>query len=294
MSSENRFRTLSFRFDIDGIGDIERGIPRLLSLADSLGVKFSFYVNMGTSVNLKIFFINLIKKVLRKENYYNGDKNGKVGNSSALLSKHGFIGIIKTVLCNPYIGVRYKKDLHKVQGKGHELGLHGGMDHALWLYDLENLDPKKLEDLLLSAYKRFERFYGKPYGFCSPGLKYNDKVLDLVNKFQFLYISEKVQFEIDNEWNFYSVPVNVMGQDDRSLISYGLLQGWTEEYIEREIIRRIKEGKEPAVYYGHPSVEGLKGVDILRNVIKSLKQEGYRVVTLKELVSIKMEKIYEK
>jgi len=294
MSSGKRLKTLSFRFDIDGIGDVEAGISPLLSLADCLGVKFSFYVNMGRSVNFKFYFIDLLRKISGE------DKNNKKGSgkttkkSTALLGKHGIMGVIKTLLYNPYIGVKYKRYLFEVQKKGHELGLHGGMDHALWLYNLEGLSAKELENLLVSAYKRFNQLYGKPYGFCSPGLKYNHEVLDLLNELNFLYVSEKTSFKIDDKWDFYQIPVNIMGKDDRSFISYGLLQGWSGKDIEKEIIKMIEKEKEPAVYYGHPSIEGRKGIDILRNVIQYFQKKGYRIITLKELVSLKTEKIYAK
>jgi peptidoglycan/xylan/chitin deacetylase (PgdA/CDA1 family) len=294
MSGEKKIKTLSFRFDIDGIGDVKRGISPLLSLADSFGVKFSFYVNMGKSANLKFYLIDLLRKILNKEKNNKNESNKTLKKATALLKKHGIIGSFKTLLYNPYIGVKYKRYLFEVQEKGHELGLHGGMDHALWLYNLEGLSARELENLIVSAYKRFNKLYGKPYGFCSPGLKYNDKVFDLLNELKFLYVSEKLPFKTNNDWDFCQIPVNIMGKDDRSFISYGLLQGWSEKDIEKKIIGMIEKEKEPAVYYGHPSIEGRKGIDILGNVIQYFQHKGYRIITLKKLVSLKMEKIYAK
>jgi peptidoglycan/xylan/chitin deacetylase (PgdA/CDA1 family) len=288
MKTKKSIRTLSFRFDIDGIGDIEVGVPRLLSLADSFGVKFSFYVNMGTPINLRYSFINWLKKSFKKK------KNNKVRRIS-ILNKHDVKGILKMVFYNPYIGVEYKGTLSELQSTGHELGLHGGMDHALWMYGLESLTVKELKNLLLSAYKRFERFYGKPYGFCSPGFNYNKHVLRLADEFGFLYVVDmegEIPFRPTFEgkrYNHYQIPVNVIGESKSSLFSYLFSKGLNEKKIQERMVEEIMK-RETAIIYGHPSVEGKKGIGVLENVIKIIINEGYKIITLKELVSLKLER----
>ncbi len=68
--------TISFRFDLNGIRDIRVGVPILLDLANELNVKFSFYVNMGKSINLEFSHISKGLKFLRKLEKYKGkDRN---------------------------------------------------------------------------------------------------------------------------------------------------------------------------------------------------------------------------
>ena len=106
-------KTLSFRFDIDGIGDIKRGVPELISLADSLGVKFSFYVNMGKSFNWGVFFNEMFSRKKRQSNSKVRSKSKK----KDLLMKHGLTGVLQTVVQNPCIGIKYRSSLSKAASK---------------------------------------------------------------------------------------------------------------------------------------------------------------------------------
>ncbi len=276
-------KTLSFRFDIDGVGDIEKGVPRLLDLARNLGVHFSFYVNMGKSVNLKWALLNKISKLQKKD---------KIKGVS-LVGRHGKLGVMKALFKNPYIGLRYKSLLLQLISEGHELGLHGGMDHALWQYNISKMDFKEIRNLLLSAYKRFLKLFGKPLGFCSPGLSYNRDVLYLMDEFNFLYSSDmkgEIPFRpvLDGrELRHYQIPVNIIGYVNgkrvslvNKLISEGKSQAEISSIVESEIKKR-----NTAVFYGHPSIEGIVTIDVLRKVIKFALDEGYEILKMKELVS---------
>lgn len=287
MKREEYIKTLSFRFDIDGIGDIGIGLSRLLDIADSFDVRFSFYVNMGRSFNRKVSFPGRDSGKIEQVNMVLKIKN--------LLRRHGFIGILRTVIENPCIGIKYKDILSKAASSGHELGLHGGMDHVLWQYKLNSMSYEEIEELLTPAYKKFSEFFGNPYGFSSPGFNYNKHVLRLVDELGFLYVGDmegEVPFMpiIDGErYNHYQIPVNIIGENKASLFSSLFFKGLSEEKIQERIVEEIMK-RETAVIYGHPSVEGKKGIVILENVIKIILNEGYKIIPLKELISLKLEK----
>jgi len=278
-------KTLSFRFDIDGIGDIKVGVPKLLSLANSLGVRFSFYVNMGRSFNWKVFSA---RRGSAKTEQVNSKVNSALKRKD-LLKKHGLMGILQTVIENPYIGIKYKDILSKAASSGHELGLHGGMDHMLWQYKLNSMNYEEIRDLLTPAYNRFTEFFGRPYGFCCPGFSYNEDVLNLIDDFGFKYSSDmegEVPFKPilgDKELNHYQIPVNIVTTPRASLINKLFYMGMNEKEIVKEVLSKVEE-REIAVFYGHPSVEGIRALTILENIIKSALNSGYEILTLREIV----------
>lgn len=279
-------KTLSFRFDIDGVGDIKVGVPNLLTLADSLGVRFSFYVNMGKSFNWKVFFE--ARSLKRNQKFNPGVKHTL--RRKDLIRKHGLLGVVQTLVENPCIGIKYKNILFEAVSAGHELGLHGGMDHMLWQYNLGSMDYYEIRNLLAPAYNKFMKLFGKPYGFCCPGFSYNDEVLSLIDDFGFLYSSD-MEGELPfkpviegRKFEHYQIPVNIVANPRASLINKLCTMGIDENEIVKEVFSQIKK-RETAVFYGHPSVEGIHALTILRNIIKSALSSGYDIVTLREIVS---------
>jgi hypothetical protein len=51
--SATRQKLFSFRWDIDHRACITDGLPRILRVCNELGVKNTFFVNMGRSTNLR-------------------------------------------------------------------------------------------------------------------------------------------------------------------------------------------------------------------------------------------------
>lgn len=278
-------KTLSFRFDIDGVGDIKAGVPKLLALANSLGVKFSFYVNMGKSFNWKVFFE---RRNLRKAKRFGSEINPSVKRKD-LLRKHGLIGVLQTVVQNPCIGIKYRSILSKAASSGHELGLHGGMDHMLWQYKLNSMSYDEIKGLLSPAYEKFVEFFGKPYGFCCPGFSYNRDVLSLIDDFGFKYSGDmEGEFPFrpvleEKKFNHYQVPVNIVATPRASLINKLFYMGMNKKEIVEEVLSKIEE-RNTAVFYGHPSVEGIRALTILENIIKSALNSGYEILTLREII----------
>lgn len=283
-------KTLSIRFDIDGIGDIKRGVPNLLSLSKEVGAKFSFYVNMGKSFNLKSFFLKRkekFKKYLSKHN-----NNVSVSNNISLLKKHGLGGILESIFLNPNIGEKYKETLFLVKDNGHELGLHGGMDHGLWQYQLDKLNYNELKNLLKPAYNLFKKNFGKPLGFCSPGFQYNKNVLKIIDEFGFLYAGDMkgdAPFKpklYNTSYQHFQIPVNICKNDREPIITRLINQNLSEKEIVNTVMENITS-METAVLYGHPSVEGVFAKKIIKNIIKKSQLEGYNIIPLKDILGKK-------
>lgn len=282
-------KTLSFRFDIDTIVDVQRGVSELLKLAKELDIQFSFYVNMGKPFSLRLYAINEVKSLLTKVLRRGESKRDRMRKMS-VFRKLGFLGVLDTVIKNRQLGICYRKELFRILDAGHELGLHGGMNHAVWQYNLNSLSNEQIEYLFVPAYESFSNFFGKPGGFCSPGFVYNGYVLELLDRFDFLYGADmegEVPFHpsLGNQrYLHFQIPVNIIGSCKASLISQLLAIGMSREEIARSVLEEIKK-RATAVMYGHPSIEGLKAADILKDVILDARAAKYEVVTLRELVS---------
>lgn len=275
-------KTFSFRFDIDSLADIEVGVPRLIELGRELDVRFTFFVNMGRSFRWSVVGGQWSPKPKP------GTQNLKseASNVSRLTShvvRLGLLRTFRTVVFNPNVGLSHKKALFKLLDNGHELGLHGGMDHPLWQWRLDRLEKDEINNLLKPAYNHFVQLFGKPKGFASPGFRYNRYVLELMDDYGFEYASDmegERPFRPEG-FRHLQIPANVIGADKRPLIEYlwasGLGEAEVEEMVEIEVAKR-----ECAVIYGHPAFEG--GFDGLRELLTWVKGNGYRIVPMGKLL----------
>ncbi len=260
-------KTFSFRFDIDSLADIEVGVPRLIELGKELDVRFTCFVNMGRSFNWKTL----------------GEGQVARGKGSSTIKRLGLSRTLRTVIFNPNIGLSHKKILFKLLDNGHELGLHGGMDHPLWQWRLEILSKDEINDLLRPAYAHFVELFGKPKGFASPGFRYNHHVLELMDDYGFEYASDmegEKPFR-PNGFRHLQIPVNIIGPDKKPLIEYFQASELGVVEIVEKCLKEI-ERRDVAIIYGHPALEG--GFDGLREILIWVKESKYQIILMDELL----------
>lgn len=275
-------KTFSFRFDIDSLADIEVGVPRLIELGKELDVRFTFFVNMGRSFRWSVVGGQWSAKP-KPETRNLKPEASNVSRLTSHVVRLGLLRTIRTVIFNPNIGLSNKKLLFKLLDNGHELGLHGGMDHPLWQWGLDSLSRDDINTLLKPAYDDFMKQFGKPRGFASPGFRYNRYVLELIDDYGFEYASD-----MEGEGPFrpegfkhLQIPVNIIGLYKKPLIEYFCGPGVKVTEIVERCEAEVKQ-REIAVIYGHPAFEGrFRG---LRELLTWVKGNGYRIVPMGTLL----------
>lgn len=272
--------TLAFRFDVDSVRCCRVGIPHLMDAADRLGVRFTFYLNLGYTFNWGHTLRHVARKQLRRV-----ASRTPGPPSLPTLTKLRAAGVLETMLLNPRLGTRFRTTFDRLFEAGHELGLHGGTDHALWQRALPDLSDQQLEDLLRPAYESFHRDYGKPRGFASPGFRYDDRVLRLTDSYGFEYGSDMAGDSPfrprvrGRELAHYQVPVNVVGEGTVPLVEQMLALG----HDDREIVGAAADAiraRSFALMYGHPFVEGVRA-DLIERIVREVKNT-HEVVTVGE------------
>src|SRR4051812_35449702 len=99
--------------------------------------------------------------------------------------------LLETVLSRP-VGLSFVPLLQAMQAEGHELGLHGGMDHVIWSRRFHQLPDELLRADVEKSYGHFVRHFGKPAGFSSPGFYSDERVMALLDRLGFLYDGDAI------------------------------------------------------------------------------------------------------
>jgi peptidoglycan/xylan/chitin deacetylase (PgdA/CDA1 family) len=273
-------RLFVFRWDVDHSVCVTQGIPRIRSVCRDFGVPNTFFVNMGRSTNLREW---LGKGLVRSK--------AKLADRDAvhLIQKTGWPRfLLETALSRP-VGLRFVPVLQALQQEGHELGLHGGMDHVVWSRRFHELPDTILEADVQESYGHFVRHLGKPAGFASPGFYSDGRVLRLLDRLGFAYDGDAVGGEprrltVDGrQIRHWTIPVTLCGPRTIPFLEYHGARATPEAEILGELDDHL-EGRDLVVLYGHPCYEGVRE-QVLRKVFARVVEHGFRFVTMQALVA---------
>jgi peptidoglycan/xylan/chitin deacetylase (PgdA/CDA1 family) len=267
-----------FRWDVDHRVCMTDGMPRIRAVCRDFGVPNTFFVNLGRSTNLREW---LGKGVTRSK--------AKLADREAvhLIQKTGLPRfLLETALARP-VGLSFVPELNAIQAEGHELGLHGGMDHVVWSRRFHELPDATLEADVEESYGHFVRHFGRPAGFSSPGFYSDERVMRLLDRLGFLYNGDGIGGEPrpatadGRELSHWTIPVTLAGPRTIPFLEYHGAKGTPDAEVMRQLHEHL-ESRSQVVLYGHPCYEGVRE-GMLRQVFAAVLEHGYRFVTMQTL-----------
>lgn len=274
---EKRF---SFRWDIDHRACMTDGVPRIQALCRELGVRNTFFVNMGRSTNLKEWLVKGSSGSLEKF---------RSTESVNLIQKIGWPRFILESLRARPVGRQFIPALRALQEDGHELGLHGGSDHVVWSRRFPELSYDELFEDVRKNLELFTRHFGKPRGFASPGFRSDHRVMRLLSELGFAYSGDAIGGDPrratnkDRPLDLWTIPVTICGPNTVPFLEWHGAKG-THEGAVIEALDPQLDSDDLVVMYGHPCYEGVR-IEQLREVFELVLSRGYEFVTHAEIVA---------
>lgn len=271
-------RLFNFRWDVDHRVCITDGLPRIRAVCRDFGVPNTFFVNLGRSTNLREW---LGKGVTRSR--------AKLADRDAvhLIKKTGWPRfLVETALSRP-VGLSLVSDIHALQAEGHELGLHGGMDHVVWSRRFHELPDADLIADVEESYGHFVRHFGRPTGFSSPGFYSDERVMLLLDRLGFRYNGDAIggtprrATAGGRTLNHWTIPVTLSGPRTIPFLEYH----GARETPEAEVLGLLDEhlaDHDSVILYGHPCYEGVRE-GVLRKVFARVVEHGFRFVTMQTM-----------
>lgn len=271
-------RLFAFRWDIDHRVCATDGLPRIRAVCRDFGVANTFFVNMGRSTNL----FEWIGAGMARSKAKLADRD-----AVHLIKKAGWPRfLLETALARP-VGLSFVPLLQEIQAEGHELGLHGGMDHVVWSRRFHELSNHALQADMEEAYGHFVRHFGKPAGFASPGFCSDERVMALLDRLGFLYNGDAIGGEprratvAGRPVGHWTIPVTLSGPRTIPFLEYHGARGTPLPEVLRQLNQHLDE-RDTVVLYGHPCYEGVRD-NVLRQVFATALERGFRFVTLQTM-----------
>ncbi len=170
---------LGLKIDVDTYWGMKNGVPRLLKTLSDFRVKGTFFLSIGPD-NSGRAIIQLIKNPLFLKKMLRTKATSLYGWKTALYG---------TLLPAPMIALSFPEIVHRIRDEGHEVQFHA-WDHRRWQDELSKKPTKWIDEWFEKGIAGFEKLTGeRPSAFGAPSWLIDDRVLNIIQKYNFEYLS---------------------------------------------------------------------------------------------------------
>ena len=142
-------RRVALKVDCDTFVGTRDGIPRLLEMFASRGIRATFFFTLGPDRSGVA-----ARRVFTQRGFLRKMWKSRAG------SLYGFPTVLYgTLLPAPKIGAACERQIRDVAAAGHETGVHG-WDHVGWHDGLDRWPPEKVRDHVSRAHEEYRRILG--------------------------------------------------------------------------------------------------------------------------------------
>jgi len=265
-------KSVALKVDCDTYVGTRDGVPRLLEVFASRGIRATFFFSYGpdrSGVAVRRVFTQsgFLKKMLR----------------SRAASLYGFPTILYgTFLASPMIGERCERQIEAAARAGHEIGVHG-WDHVGWHDHLDHWASEKIREEYGRAHEEHVRILGSPArASAAPGWTANARSLAIEEERSLLYTSNTrggLPFFPSAEGRVFQtleIPSTLPTLDETL--------AWPELAADEDQRRFFREGvRGMEVHTIHAEVEGRSKLPLFARILDDWIAAGVAFLALEQL-----------
>jgi peptidoglycan/xylan/chitin deacetylase (PgdA/CDA1 family) len=270
---------VAFRFDIDTYKCLTEGTHNLAKMAESQNVNFTFFCNFGRAIERVRSFRELWS-----------DESRETALHLSARRKLGTWGYVTTIVRNPR-NKRYLAYLAELVDGGHEIGLHGGRNHANWArcqhtWGLDYLLDEVTWGLrCLSAVDPSQQ----RFGFASPEWRSPPFLEDVLRELNFFYLADSHGVGWRHDPSSGLINIGTRGAIEPGGVAFFencLARGLSARTAAHNLLENISASPEDLyVVYDHPYFAGREGLDYVSTALNRVLESGFEVVTIREYLS---------
>jgi len=256
---------LGLKIDVDTYWGMKNGVPRLLQVLKDFQVRGTFFLSIGPD-NSGRAALQLIKNPLFLKKMLRTKAASLYGWKTALYG---------TLLPAPMIALSFPDIVRQIMDEGHEVQFHA-WDHRRWQDELPKKSEKWIEGWFEAGIGGFEKLASrKPAAFGAPSWLIDDRVLKIIQKYHFEYLSctrAKAPF-IFEELNILEIPSDLPCFEE------------LDPQNDVSIIRSLMNDGNNHVLPVHAEVEGGIFEEKFRGLLKNALTTGIKIVELRNMKS---------
>ena len=244
---------------------------------------------MGRAVNR----FEALKKLLRGR----GTEQSSLGDSSRLTarSKLGLRHYFVAALLNPMVGAGSPDVIRRALREGHEVGLHGGRNHATWQAGARDWDARRIGGEVASGREQLARAAGPWWrevrGFASPGWQGPPGLWPILAQNGFEYVADtrgrhREPDRAPAPSGLWRVPTHLVGEPGGvAYLEHHHAAGRTGGEVLADFGAALRENRRFLVLYDHPYYAGIQKLELLRRMIEVGRLAGYQIGTLSDVLA---------
>lgn len=280
-------KLFSVRFDVDTHRCVREGMPALARLGRDLGAPFTFFVNMGRAVSRATF-------IRRALGIGAGRRGDEVAAKLSARSKLGTGGYLYAALVNPAVGSGAADVVREAASLGHEIGLHGGRNHAVWQDRGSGWTRTRVESEIDAVLPELKALLdGKaPAGFASPGWATHPELPAVLAERGFAYLADlhgPAPGSPHAQANAGPLPIvrtQLTGEPGGvAYLEHLRAIGLTDAALEERFLRDLERSGDHVVVYDHPYFAGVRELATVSRMVELARGLGYDVVPLGALAA---------
>jgi hypothetical protein len=270
---------VAFRFDIDTYKCLTVGTRNLAKLAESQGVNFTFFCNFGRAIER----VQSFRKIW-------SDEHRESALHLSAKRKLGAYGYMTTIVMNPRNN-RFLGNLAALVDGGHEIGLHGGRNHANWARCHLSWGIDHLLDEVTWGLRHLSTIdpSRRGFGFASPEWCSPPLIEDVLKKLDFFYLADShgVAWEIDSSPGVKKIGTRGVSEPGGvAFFENCLARGLSPQRSAQYLIESISNCPEDLyVVYDHPYFAGREGLEYISAALTCILESGHDVVTIRDYLS---------
>lgn len=275
-------RYFALRFDVDTFACANTGMPNLVNLAEKYGCALTFFVNMGRALSWLLCLNSL--------NYTKRDTD-ECAKKLSLTDKFGLRDTLYSLLLNPEVGNSCHEEIREAYVKGHEIGLHGGFNHALWHKYCAIWSKEKIcNEIDFGINALTDVGIENITSFASPGWQGSMLVNEILEDKGFRVVADQhgttdtVIRSVFENGQLVSIPTILSGEP----CGVGFIENLRAEHCsDQEILNHVaatlQANHKHLVLYDHPGYVGIRELRLMEQIIKLVKNYNYSFVTMTQL-----------
>lgn len=276
-------RYFCFRFDVDTHRCIRRGVPRLIDLGARIDAPFTFFVHMGRAVQRRRLVSARSADARQTDTAEKLPARAKLGAWDTLVA----------AVANPPVGKGAPHVLRQALAAGHEIGLHGGTNHAAWQADAHRWSTERVRDRVAGALATLEGITGEaPRGFASPGWNSPASLPGILEALGFRYLADlhgpgpNTVAPVPGTDRMLAVRTAITAEPGGVAYLENLrARGFDDVAIRDDFRARLSRADRLAVVYDHPYFAGIQELSLVGELVGIARELGFRPVRLDEAVA---------
>ncbi len=259
-------RVLGLKIDVDTYRGMQIGVPRLLDMLGSEGIRATFFLSIGPDASGRALL-----QILKNPRFLRKMVRTRAG------SLYGWrTALYGTLLPSPLIALSFPELVRQIVAAGHEVQFHA-WDHRRWQDDLTRQPAAWIQEWFRKGIEGYEHLTGRrPSAFGAPAWLIDERVLSLIARYRFAYLSctrASAPF-IHHGTDFVEIPSDLACFEE---IGFDASDG--------PLLAALEPGG-MHVLPVHAEVEGGIMAGRFTGLLRAVKHQGYRFLPLGEILPL--------